>query len=49
MAAYVWRLVGRDAPFDRFVAGDGSAISRSATKALQPFLAEFVPSRDGGT
>jgi cytochrome c peroxidase len=36
--AYQRRLVSRDAPFDRFVAGDDSAISGSAKRGLRLFV-----------
>lgn len=36
--AYERRLVSRDAPFDRFVAGDESAISESAKRGLKLFI-----------
>ncbi len=37
IAAYLRLLVSRDAPFDRFVAGDGSAVSASAKRGFQVF------------
>jgi cytochrome c peroxidase len=36
--AYLRRLVSRDAPFDRFVAGDRDAISREARQGLKLFV-----------
>ena len=38
IAAYMRKLVSRDAPFDKYVAGDRSAISKSAEKGLKVFL-----------
>ncbi|MCX5742754.1 MAG: hypothetical protein NT062_09685 [Proteobacteria bacterium] len=38
LAAYTRKLVSRDAPFDRFVAGDAQAISVSAIRGLKLFL-----------
>ena len=38
MEAYLRRLVSRDAPFDRWVAGDRQAISDDAKKGLKLFL-----------
>lgn len=39
IAAYMRELVARDAPFDRFVAGDRQAISPAAKRGLRLFLA----------
>jgi cytochrome c peroxidase len=36
--AYTRKLISRDAPFDRFVAGDDAAISDEAKRGLQVFL-----------
>ncbi|MBZ0237760.1 MAG: c-type cytochrome [Deltaproteobacteria bacterium] len=38
VAAYMRTLVARDAPFDRYVAGDASAISPAARRGLRLFL-----------
>lgn len=38
MEAYLRKLVSRNAPFDRFAAGDGNAISQDAQKGLKVFL-----------
>ena len=38
MEAYLRKLVSRNAPFDRFVAGDSNAISQDAQKGLKVFL-----------
>jgi cytochrome c peroxidase len=38
LAAYCRLLVSRDAPFDRFVAGDDGAITRSAQRGLKLFI-----------
>jgi len=38
LEAYQRKLVSRDAPFDRFVAGNASAISQSAQRGLQVFI-----------
>lgn len=38
IAAHMRKHVSRDAPFDRFVAGDASAISTSAKRGFQVFL-----------
>jgi cytochrome c peroxidase len=38
MQAYVRTLVSRNAPFDRFVAGDNAAISPEAQRGLKTFL-----------
>lgn len=40
LAAYMRTLVSRDAPFDRFVAGDNHAISASAIRGIKLFLAK---------
>ncbi len=37
LAAYVRKLVSRNAPFDRFVAGDGAAISTAAKRGFRVF------------
>ncbi|MBA2538114.1 MAG: hypothetical protein H0V17_00640 [Deltaproteobacteria bacterium] len=39
IAAYIRTLVSRDAPFDRYVAGDLDAISEPAKRGLHTFLA----------
>jgi cytochrome c peroxidase len=39
LAAYTRLLVSRDAPFDRYLAGDRTAISASAKRGLHTFLA----------
>lgn len=39
IAAYMRTLVARDAPFDRFVAGDATAISAAAKRGVKLFLA----------
>jgi cytochrome c peroxidase len=36
--AYLRKLVSRNAPFDRYVAGDGNAISNNAKKGLKLFI-----------
>lgn len=38
MEAYLRKLVSRNAPFDRFVAGDSNAISQDARKGLKLFI-----------
>jgi cytochrome c peroxidase len=40
LAAYIRTLVSRNAPFDRFVAGDKTAIGASAIRGLKLFLAK---------
>jgi cytochrome c peroxidase len=40
IAAYMRLVVSRDAPFDRFVAGDRTAISASAVRGFKLFLAK---------
>ena len=47
LAAYTRKLVSRDAPFDRFVAGDHTAISLSAQRGLKVFLASCVSCHSG--
>jgi cytochrome c peroxidase len=37
IAAYLRKLVSKEAPFDRFVAGDGSAITASAKRGFRVF------------
>ena len=39
LAAYTRQLVSRDAPFDRFVAGDATALDDAARRGLHTFLA----------
>lgn len=39
LAAYTRQLVSRDAPFDRFVAGDANALDGAARRGLHTFLA----------
>lgn len=48
LAAYVRTLVSRNAPFDRFVAGDRGALSASAIHGLQLFLAKGCIDCHGG-
>jgi cytochrome c peroxidase len=38
MEAFLRKLVSRNAPFDRFVAGDGDAIDKSAKRGLKLFV-----------
>jgi cytochrome c peroxidase len=38
LQAYIRKMVSRDAPFDRFVAGDNGAISASAIRGVKLFL-----------
>src|SRR5690606_33170207 len=38
LEAYTRKLVSRDAPFDRYVAGDTNAISESAKRGLKLFV-----------
>jgi cytochrome c peroxidase len=38
VSAYLRRLVSRNAPFDRYVAGDGNAISAEAKQGLKLFI-----------
>ncbi len=38
VAAYEFKLISRDAPFDRYVGGDAEAISASAKRGLQLFI-----------
>ncbi len=47
LAAYIRTLVSRDAPFDRFIAGDTRAISVSAQRGLKIFLAHCVSCHAG--
>jgi len=47
LAAYMRKLVSRNAPFDRFVAGDHGAISLSAQRGLKIFLASCVSCHSG--
>jgi len=47
MQAYLRKLVSRDAPFDRFVAGDSRAISAAAVRGLKTFLASCVTCHSG--
>jgi len=47
LAAYMRKLVSRNAAFDRFVAGDTSAISLSAQRGLKVFLASCVSCHSG--
>ncbi|HEY5936510.1 MAG TPA: cytochrome c peroxidase [Kofleriaceae bacterium] len=48
VAAYMRKLVSRDAPFDRFVAGDESAISVSAIRGIKVFLNKGCVTCHGG-
>ena len=48
VAAYMRKLVSRDAPFDRFVAGDDSAISVSAIRGIKVFLSKGCVTCHGG-
>lgn len=47
LAAYTRKVVSRNAPFDRFVAGDPAAISVSAQRGLKVFLANCVTCHSG--
>ena len=47
LAAYMRKVVSRNAPFDRFVAGDKTAISLSAQRGLKVFLADCVSCHAG--
>lgn len=47
LAAYTRTLVSRNAPFDRYVAGDKNAISDSAKRGLRTFLAECTSCHAG--
>jgi len=47
LAAYMRKLVSRNAPFDRFVAGDHGAISLAAQRGLKIFLASCVSCHAG--
>jgi cytochrome c peroxidase len=47
IAAYLRTLVSRNAPFDRFVAGDHAAISASAVHGLKLFIANCVGCHSG--
>ena len=47
LAAYNRTLVSRDAPFDRFVAGDDTAISAAARRGVRTFLASCAPCHAG--
>jgi cytochrome c peroxidase len=40
VAAYMRQLVSRDAPFDKYVAGDSNAISEQAKKGLKLFVSK---------
>lgn len=40
IAAYMRKLVSRNAPFDRFVAGDGTALTDSAKRGFRVFTAK---------
>jgi cytochrome c peroxidase len=48
LAAYVRTLVSRDAPFDRFVAGDATAISPAAIRGVRVFLSAGCAQCHGG-
>lgn len=48
LAAYVRTLVSRNAPFDRFVAGDATAISASAVRGIKVFLEKGCATCHGG-
>ncbi|HVK86467.1 MAG TPA: cytochrome c peroxidase [Kofleriaceae bacterium] len=47
VAAYMRTLVARDAPFDRYVAGDPTAISARAKRGLRLFLAHCASCHGG--
>jgi len=47
MQAYMRKMVSRNAPFDRFVAGDTRAISLSAQRGLKVFLDSCVSCHSG--
>jgi cytochrome c peroxidase len=47
LQAYMRQLVSRNAPFDRFMAGDDHAISESAQRGLEIFLASCVSCHSG--
>ena len=47
LAAYTRTLVSRDAPFDRFVAGDPTAISAAARRGARTFLASCASCHRG--
>lgn len=47
VAAYLRTLVARDAPFDRYVAGDPAAISAGAKRGIRVFLAHCKSCHDG--
>jgi cytochrome c peroxidase len=48
LAAYVRKLVSRNAPFDRFIAGDKTAISLSAQRGAKLFLSKGCVSCHSG-
>jgi cytochrome c peroxidase len=47
LAAYTRRLVSRNAPLDRFLAGDDSAITPAAKRGLHTFIAHCVSCHSG--
>lgn len=47
LAAYTRTLISRDAPFDRYVAGDRGAISAAAKRGLRTFLAKCAGCHSG--
>jgi cytochrome c peroxidase len=47
LAAYTRRLVSRDAPLDRFLAGDDGAITPAAKRGLHTFLASCASCHEG--
>lgn len=49
LAAYTRKVISRDAPFDRFVAGDEGAISIAAQRGLKLFLRHCVSCHSGPT
>lgn len=48
LAAYMRTLVSRDAPFDRFIAGDAAAISEAAQRGAKLFLTKGCVSCHSG-
>jgi cytochrome c peroxidase len=47
VAAYMRKLVARDSPFDRFVAGDAAALSDAAKRGYELFLAHCASCHAG--
>ncbi len=47
IAAYMRTLVARDAPFDRWIAGDGAAISAAATRGARLHLVHCIGCHSG--